>query len=244
MIKLISLNIEGDNHLDKAVNFLKREKADVVCLQEVFQRDVPLLEQSLEMYGEYAPSMLVREENDSRLSPRGSWGLLFLSRDRPVEINRYYYVGSEDDLPVYANDDPNSNNRILLVGKVIRTGQDFTIATTHFTWSDKGQVTEEQRMDLFALFNAFTEKYITECVFCGDFNAPRGGEIFSEISKRFKDNIPADILTTLDPDLHKFKNLQWVVDGFFSTPKYIISDVRVVDGVSDHKAIVCLITKS
>jgi len=40
-VKLISLNIEGDKHLDdKILPFFDKEKPDVLCLQEVFAKDI------------------------------------------------------------------------------------------------------------------------------------------------------------------------------------------------------------
>ncbi len=40
-MKLISINIEINRHYDTVLNFLKKEKPDVVCLQEVLEDDLP-----------------------------------------------------------------------------------------------------------------------------------------------------------------------------------------------------------
>ncbi len=76
------------------------------------------------------------------------------------------------------------------------------------------------------------------------------------IAAKYKDNIPAEYVWSLDMGLHRAANggLQegaaaqglpgLMVDGLFSTPEYTISDVRMHDGISDHCAIVAQVTKA
>ena len=81
-------------------------------------------------------------------------------------------------------------------------------------------------------------------VLTGDFNAPRGGEIFAELASRYKDNIPNHYQSSLDPDLHRVKNLKLMVDGLFSTPDYNLGEVRLINGVSDHLAVAAKVSKN
>ena len=83
-----------------------------------------------------------------------------------------------------------------------------------------------------------------ELVLCGDFNAPRNGEIQSLIKKAYKDNTPRHWSTTIDPHLHRISGLRAVVDGVFSSPAYQITNVRCRFGVSDHALIGCRIIKT
>ena len=53
-LKLISINIEMDRHLDLIQSFLKKEKPDVVCLQEVLKSDFPKLGEKFGMTGVFA----------------------------------------------------------------------------------------------------------------------------------------------------------------------------------------------
>jgi endonuclease/exonuclease/phosphatase family metal-dependent hydrolase len=86
----------------------------------------------------------------------------------------------------------------------------------------------------------FLKKNFKEIVFCGDFNAPRGGEIFSAFADRYKDNIPEKYKTSLDSS-HKGYGKPWwettMVDGIFSTPRYIVKNVIFHKGLSDHQAV-------
>lgn len=78
---------------------------------------------------------------------------------------------------------------------------------------------------------------IPEFILCGDFNAPRGGIIFDTIASKYKDNIPSEINTTIDKNLHKAGDLKLVVDGLFTTPSYQITSIKIIDSLSDHCAI-------
>lgn len=85
---------------------------------------------------------------------------------------------------------------------------------------------------------------LTNIIFCGDFNAPRGRQIWSILSSKLKDNVPNEITTTIDGNIHRAGNLQLVVDGLFTSSNYKVCDVQVISGVSDHCAIVAGIEHS
>ena len=110
----------------------------------------------------------------------------------------------------------------------------FTIGTTHFPWTPDGSASDHQRQACDQLLAVLGHR---ELLLCGDFNAPRGGEIFTRLAIHWHDNIPANYTTSIDPKLHSAGPLQLMVDGVFSTPCYQIRDVVLHQGVSDHCAI-------
>ena len=120
-------------------------------------------------------------------------------------------------------------------------GQIFSISTTHFTWTPDGDANEYQRKDLENLMKIL-DGY-KSFVLAGDFNAPRGREIFSAIAAKYKDNIPLEYVSSIDSNLHRAPGLKLMVDGLFSTPDYKVEDAELVCGVSDHCAIVAKISK-
>jgi hypothetical protein len=58
----------------------------------------------------------------------------------------------------------------------------------------------------------------------------------------YKDNVPKEVDSTIDPVLHRAKDIRYMVDGVFSTPAYKVSEVEVREGVSDHKAILAQVS--
>jgi hypothetical protein len=57
------------------------------------------------------------------------------------------------------------------------------------------------------------------------------------------DHLPANVTSTLDPQFHRAKGLEYVVDTIFSTPEYEVTEVRVLNGISDHKGIVARVER-
>ena len=233
-LKLISVNIERERHLSEVVPFLSAEKPDVVCLQELRERDIPEIERALNAHCVFTP-MLIRG---------GMVEGIGICTALPVQnAVSYQYAGSKELIPY---DTTNSDTKrksqkyTLSACEIEKDGTIFTIATTHFPWTPDGQASDLQRTALQALLE--TVKPLNEFVLCGDFNAPRGREIFAELAKQFKDNIPSHYITSLDKNLHKAGELKYVVDGLFTTPGVAASDVKLHFGVSDHAAVVATIT--
>jgi endonuclease/exonuclease/phosphatase family metal-dependent hydrolase len=240
VLRLLSLNIEGDNHLDAVVGLIQREDPDVACLQECFARDLPELERRTGRVGVHQP--LVRFAPGSRLprmAPKGDWGLAILTRQRPGSVLSAYYVGSPGEQPVHNGRMPSNANRAVLG---VELGA-FRVITTHFTWTAEGRPTAEQDRDLDRMLRVLEP--FPEYVLCGDFNAPRGGPVFARLAERLTDNIPADVKTTIDHELHVRGTMPpYVVDGLFTTPEYTAGDVRVISGVSDHCAVLARISRN
>lgn len=244
-MKLVSINIEGHRHLhERVLPFLEQEQPDVVCLQEVFEVDVPVIAEALGMQSFFQPMVNVTEPTIHVRHALGVLGVAQFTKLLVREQQAAYYVDLKlGRLPIFfENGNPNSMNRVLVWQTVEKDGQLFTIATTHFTWSTRGESTLEQLRDLGALQRILDT--IPEFVVCGDFNAPRGNETFARLAERYTDNIPPEVTTSIDGEFHKAGQLELMVDGLFSTPEYVLSQVQVLGGVSDHKAISAIINRS
>lgn len=240
-LKLLSCNIEGEKHLEQVIPFLTSESADIICLQEVLEKDVPMIREAVGMTGEFVPCMRMNEENYSAFPVGSVWGLLLLTNQFEYTIHVTPYVKQSEGLPNFGYKNPNAANRVLLVLELTKDDKSFRIITTHFTWTPNGQSSDLQKEHLDKMLAGLA--LYTDFVLCGDFNAPRGGEIWGKLASLYHDNIPENILSTLDPTFHRAKDIQLVVDGLFSTPEYIVSDVRLKDGVSDHMAIIATVTR-
>jgi exonuclease III len=236
MLKLLSLNIEGDNHYDLIFPFLEKEKPDVFCFQELFKCDIPLIEEKTSSTCVFVPMWKVTKENTARFSLKGEMGIgIFSSLEYPA-VSLATYAGYSASLPEASEVAPDAVPRKILCVDVIKDGKTYRVVTTHFTWTPNGGVTPVQQKDLQSLLSVLEP--LGEFVMCGDFNAPRGKEIFDILAKRYTDNIPKEVTTTINNALHKVPNLEpLVVDALFTTSEYKASDVQVILGVSDHCAV-------
>lgn len=238
-MKLISLNIQIDLHLDRIIPFLKRENPDVVLLQEVLEKDLPLLESTLQMKSIFTPIAQFQWRGSLQVEGQAIFTNLPL-----IESFVEYYRGHKDFIPTIElwSGAGAEFARALNVIRVVKEGKNYCLAMTHFTWSPGGTLSAKQIQDIEILFDLLSS--LPDVVLCGDFNTPRGGPIFDKLASRFKDNIPLHVMTTIDKNWHKAGDLQMVVDGLFTTPHYSVDSIRIVENVSDHFGIVAHVSHS
>ncbi|RJQ35145.1 endonuclease/exonuclease/phosphatase family protein [Candidatus Parcubacteria bacterium] len=241
-IKLISVNIERDKHLDRVIPFIQSEKPDVLCLQEVCQKDLPLFRK---LMGDQFRFSRARRDTEDDASINGE---AVFSRLPVREWFYYQYAGPDHDMVFdMTSQQTRSDTAIRAVTgcEILQGRNTFRIATTHFTWTERGEADVYQKQDVRAMLDAV--RPLGDLIFCGDFNAPRGGETFSFIAQHYKDAIPKRYKTSIDIALHRSGKdrpdelADKMVDGLFLTDGYYARGVRLESGVSDHMAVVAKI---
>ncbi|OGI22351.1 MAG: hypothetical protein A2808_01145 [Candidatus Moranbacteria bacterium RIFCSPHIGHO2_01_FULL_55_24] len=240
MLKLVSINIEDEKHLERVSRFLDEERPEVLCLQELLEKDISLFEEKFGCKGIFAPMGLVPSEGN----PEGQvLGIGIFSHYPLSDVRSCYYAKYGDNLRLISNEAADPIDRPLLSAVIEKDGVSYTIGTTHFTWTPDGQANDRQREALGWFFEALSG--YEDIIFCGDINAPRGRETFEKIANLYLDHIPEEYETSLDPELHSTKgSAAYMVDALFSTPHYMTENVRLQFGVSDHAAIVATIKKN
>lgn len=237
-LSLLSLNIERSIQLERVLPFLKREQPEVACIQELYERDIPALEAALG-----SPCFFVPMTRQVSETPPECMGTGIFSKLPVVSTEAHCYSGDSSRIPEMDPKNPalfNNKNFFLALARIQKEGSVFTIGTTHFRWTPDGSSTPEQVTDMNALLALLGET--GEFVLTGDFNAPRGGEVYAMLAERYTDNVPPEYATSIDPNLHRAGPLQLMVDGIFSTPSYTVSDFRMVPGVSDHQALLATVS--
>ncbi len=243
-MKLISLNIETDIHNDAVLEFLKKENPDVFCVQELLEENVSFYENKLNMKCIFRPQIYIYFLGHG--GPQNKRVGVGIFAKNILSSGHAYYTGDpatiEKPFEEYFPIDEKAENHVLLWADIPDTnGKIFRIATTHFTLTEKGESTPWQLETLEMLFKELDP--LGQFVLCGDMNAPRGRETFNRLAEKYKDNIPPEYLTSLDQKLHRVPGLMYMVDGLFTTQDYIAENVKLVDGISDHMAIVANILK-
>lgn len=233
-LKVISLNIEMDNHLDKVISFFNEQQPDIILLQEVLEKDINLLVNAIRMHHFYTKqNILCFDSYDAIL------GLLTLSKTPFNHCHEIFYRGNNKNLIKMTKKEPEKTSRALSMVEILKNNQPFYLINTHFTWSPDGKPNADQYTDLESIL--YLLGLIPEFILCGDFNAPRGTPIFDKIADHYTDNVPIHIRTTIDKNLHRAGDLGIVVDGVFTTPGYQVTDIDIINGLSDHCAIVATI---
>lgn len=244
MINLLSVNIEGDKHLDKILKLIDKINPDVICMQEVFEEDAKKFVEQIGGELFLSPIVLRSKSDDINGDIAQYFGTAIISK-LPVRASaEKYYVGHKDNLPIHVSGKPlcwRDHARSILSVVVKKDNQEFNIATTHFIKSEHGVADDFQKRNLPKLLDALAD--LKGFIICGDFNAPRGMEMFDTIAKKYKDNIDPKYTTSLDPDIHRAGPLPYMIDGLFTTPEYKVTHMHFETGVSDHYAIVSEIEK-
>lgn len=243
-MKLISVNIEGLRHLDKIRALITREQPDVLCLQEAPKHFSHYLADK-----GYYVSLLPRKLKTQSGTPFVD--CLMIATTTPHTSDHHYYFNETKEL-THEKKFPNgriSSREGILVISLIET--EFTVATTHFTWTSDGAVpSSSQKEDMARLLQFATS--LSPHILCGDFNIPRlHNPLYHELTKHYSDVIPQKYTSSMDRDFHHLgkkpdKQImfnEFMVDYLFTQPPYTATDVHLAFGVSDHAAVIANISK-
>jgi len=225
--------------------FLTTEMADVVCVQECTQP----IQNALEDLGYHTHfGTTVLHDKDGKVVPAGN---LFASLIPAVVYTQYYYEPAEELTAFDPSRVRESFKQGLINATLVIDGTEYTIITTHFTWTLDGSApSKNQKDDLDALLK-YTEK-LPEHILVGDFNIPRlHNPLYKKLTDVYTDQIPKEFKSSLDKDLHRVGNdpeksilfTDYMVDYLFTKGTYTAPHVELIFGVSDHAAIVATIHK-
>jgi exonuclease III len=237
-LKITSINIERSRHLQRLEAFITAQQPDVLCLQELCERDVPFFENIIHGHLGYTPRVLYPSEE--ALHPNGNG--IFCNRPmRDVRICDYY---GNEKLPSLTTE---HHDRIIFATVDDAEGNSYRIATTHVRVTEKGASTPAQQEAVANLIEVALEEADKHggLFLVGDFNAPRGRASFDMLARVFVDGVPPQYVMSLDRNLHKDgKTMQdFMVDGLFHTPNYKLENATLHTGVSDHCALTATLSR-
>ncbi len=254
-LKILHLNIERDKHLAKVFELVEQQKPDIICMCEIIETDAKDIAEKFYYKMVYSP--LVNSEH-------GSQGSAIFSKLPILESsNQRYDDKISDELPFidlnYNFDNGNRpadrflyHNSVLSIVINNSIGEKITIATTHFPVTDLEtpgyeKHTFDETNDIREINHSriFFDRFMTiirnlprPIIFTADLNNPRGNYVYDNLAHELIDLTPKNIETTLDPILHRLKNSNLVVDTIMISPEIKSEDIKIVEGVSDHKALI------
>lgn len=234
-MKLIQINIERDKHLDSVNDLISRENPDVICMQEVFDVDFEKIKSTYGMEGVF-DAMCINEGHEQ--------GSAIFSKNKIINSSiEYYLKPTEELLSDITGETPMSKAHCSLISVEVEFGkQIYNIITTHFPLHSPGSEVSDFQRECFKKMGSILNLK-KDFILAGDTNCPRGTELFDTLARKYKDNIPRDTVTTIDANIHRAGFLPYVIDCMFTTPQYTVTNIKLVDGVSDHMAVVAEIQK-
>ncbi len=246
MLKLISVNMEGEKHFPRILNLIATENPDVICLQECTEEFLRILQKQ-----GFTTSFCVMRwqiQNDVAYQE----GNAIATKVPHTAISKHFYR-PDHTLPITVPTPNDLKHHNIIIAQVPDSdGTLYTIATTHGIYTPNGLPDEHQREGIKKLLSLLLSE--KPHILCGDFNIPRGfNSLHEEITKLYQDMIPAEYQSSLDRTWHvhgKNQNLtepifdSYMVDYLFTKPEYTVTNVRLQFGVSDHAAVIAQIDKT
>lgn len=228
-IKFLHLNIEGRKHIEPITKFLESNEIEVCCFQEIDEETTKLFCNKFGFQCVYVDMGLVKSLNRTQ-------GIAILSKLPIVSTEEKFLIRIPSDYQY------GYENFKVLMATIEKSGESYKIITVHLPVHRPGHIISPFQLETYAELKKVLDD-IDSFLLTGDFNAPRGTVIFDELAKKYKDNMPMDLTSSLDPILHKAAPLEYVVDGIFTTSSYMVSDVKIHNGISDHKGVSGILSK-
>ena len=229
----------GVGLFDDTLDFISHERPDVVLLQEVYEGSLERISNALG--GQIVFSRMCRLSMTDREEDAEGWGVAIGSRYPLLNATESYYDATRIEPGKLVLNNGSDHSHSLLQAQVAVGSARFNFGTTHFTWHNRAEPSDEQLGDFKILDDILGRT--PDLVLTGDFNSPRGHPIFDSIAQRYRDNIPVDVDTTNDAGVRPEAAWRLVIDGFFTSGHYRVPNLRMVQGLSDHKGILAEVQK-
>lgn len=233
-------NLPPSWRFDRILDFIYHQAPEVVLLQEVYEGSLERIGNALG--GRMVFSRYCNLSLTDRAEEAEGWGVAIGSRLRLFDVKEHYYDRTPISPEKIVLNNGSEHAHSLLLASLRIGSERFNFGTTHFTWHNRARPSDEQLEDFEKL--AVLLDRTPDVVLTGDFNSPRGHMIFDSLAERYRDNIPADIETTNDTGVRPEATWRLVIDGFFTSRHYRAENVRMVQGLSDHKGILGEVQKA
>lgn len=251
-LRLLTLNAgRGFPGYNRTLNFLADHQADVVCLQDIRERQIAeAMSAAASTVRSFAPMALH--------CIAGRWepvGIAIISRFPFRSISSHAYVGAVEPVrriegmryaadgnvrPVDLARVRETESRMALFVEIETGGRWYKVGTTHGVWTPRSAVDDHQRRCTARLVEIMRAH--GSHVMAGDLNAARGGEVYRMIvGGGFTDNVPAAYTNSIDWEVRGETGPDILVDYLFTRGPYTVSDVELHFGVSDHAAVTGLV---
>lgn len=239
-MKILQINIWGGK-LDRNLrSFLQREKADILCLQEVvklpggysfFFEDLEEIQNNAGYeYVHFTPSY-----ECNFMHRKMSWGNAILSKKPFIKTNDLYtYLEKVDDFDRLEHTDYNAGR--ALQHAVIKTNKGFLNLLNHHGYHINGHKNgDNETLRQCGLIADYIKELEGPVVLCGDFNLVPDSPSIKLINDRLINHVKENRIATTRTSLtHKTE----ACDYIFTSPDIEIKTFEVFDDVvSDHKAL-------
>ncbi len=243
-MKLLQWNIWFEEDIKKVAKFIKAQKVDVICVQELSQNfpkngninTAEALGKWLGMNFVYKIGQREKIKNKIKWLGNGIYSRY------PIQHSRAKYIqtphGVSQRFPDYAR-----QGRIYIEADINVHGQTYTVGTTHAAFERSMKDTPRKKKEIKKILDIVAKKK-ARYIFAGDLNAEPQSTLIKGVKRYLKHTGPdfRFVTYTTKPHLKTYKDhapLQWRIDYVFATADIKIKRAKLVKTtVSDHLPIV------
>lgn len=242
-ISILQWNIWCDEDVRNTLEFLKQNKADIVCLQEL---TINYPNQAIQNSPEYIAKGLGYNFHYQELPIESiSGGRLMLANGVfsrfPITKKKVYWTNNPSNAKGYSNE-----KRVYVEAALSVRNKQLTVGTTHMSYTHKFEATEKKIGETDRLIK-FISKHKKSLIVTGDMNAQPGSYTVMQLEAHFK-NIAPDYIqktwTTKPFSYNGFEanTLNWRLDHIFATKDIKLVENKIIKTkYSDHLPILTII---
>lgn len=250
-LSLLQLNINADNFWDTLIEYLNTHDFDIVFLQEVCGENTILgnINCKRDSFAELQKILAPKYQGELAIAER------FTSSPTSYMGNAIFYkkefhLQKKTICTMYERTTPfpcdatsfEDEGRALLHLTLSRMGEELSFLTTHFAWAKTPNEHPHQTQQGEILLN-YLKTVPHPFVLAGDFNLDANQPTIKKIGELAQNLITTyEVPTTINPRLHRVKNLSVAVDYIFVTEGIEVKNFRVIeDDLSDHYGVTATI---
>lgn len=233
-LKIIQWNIWLEEDIRNIIRFLKKEKPDIVCVQELTTNYINAaapkrLARALKMFHYFKAAQRIEFEGSKFPIGNGIFSRF------PLKKRFFSYIQN----PASEKHDYAMQKRVYIEAVVPINGKELTIGTTHMSYTHRFVVTEKKKKEVEKLVSIIKSKK-NNFIFTGDMNSGPYSYGVKRVSQYLKNCGPSfdkKTWTTVPFDYEDFvtKELNWRLDYIFATKDIrVLSSKILKSDYSDH----------
>lgn len=250
LLKFIQVNIYKGKYLDELLEFLKREDADIIAMQEVtiggfnFYKDknanlFEILKKEIGVHAIYHGDLKLRGHPGSFLG--NAVFSKFKIVDHQVVVLKKFKPVTLDELDGKgANIIRRQIDRHLLDATLDVDGRTIHAISVHGAWTAPPIDTEENLRQARLIVNHLNSLGNRPFIIGGDLNMPPNTHVIEMISKVARNlMLDSGVVGTLNPRVHEIAPRNFMVDYIFVSNHFKVKFLKVPEvDVSDHLPVV------
>lgn len=240
-VKIISWNIWKGTFLTKAIRFLKKEKVDIICLQEVKGESKDNNNDAAKIAAALSFNFIYFEAfTTDRHIPAFSMGNAILSRFE-IKKGQRIYLSNLSAYKKSAETEP----RIAVIADINAGRKSLTVINTHLAYSENCLSSQARKRQVDKLSGTLRKKNL---VLAGDFNAGFNNPDIKKLSQALisadkNDNKPTWSIYKKADKRFSRENLKYKIDHIFVSPDLKVESFEVKRNIfaSDHLPVIAAI---